>query len=82
MKTTLEIPDALFKKLKELAAARGTSLKALVESALRQMLGKETRGRQRYRLRKHTFRGKGLQHGLQEGRWADVRGLIYEGQGG
>ena len=82
MKTTIEISDSLFRQAKELAAARGTSLRAIVESALRQMLGKENHARKRFRLRKHTFRGKGLRPGLQEGRWVDIRALIYEGQGG
>jgi predicted DNA-binding ribbon-helix-helix protein len=82
MKTTIEISDALFRKMKEVAAARGTTLKALVESAIRQSLEQESRPKKRFRLRKHTVRGKGLHPGIREGRWTDIRSLIYEGQGG
>lgn len=39
MKTTLEIPDALFRKAKARAAERGQSLKALVTEALQEKLG-------------------------------------------
>ncbi len=38
MKTTLEIPDALFRKAKATAALRGQSLKELVNAALEQVL--------------------------------------------
>jgi hypothetical protein len=38
MKTTLEIPDALFRKAKSTAAQRGQTLKQLVTEALREKL--------------------------------------------
>ena len=38
MKTTVEIPDALFRKAKARAAERGQSLKALVTEALQEKL--------------------------------------------
>ena len=38
MKTTIEIPDPLFRKAKSTAAARGQSLKQLVNEALREKL--------------------------------------------
>ncbi len=38
MKTTLDIPDALFRKAKSKAAERGQSLKALVTEALQEKL--------------------------------------------
>jgi hypothetical protein len=38
MKTTLEIPDALFRRVKMKAAERGQSLKAFVGDALREKL--------------------------------------------
>ena len=40
MKTTLEIPDPLFRKAKAAAAARGQTLKQLVNEALRDKLTK------------------------------------------
>lgn len=44
MKTTLEIPDALFRATKARAAHRGESLKAYVCEALRARLEKEGAG--------------------------------------
>lgn len=44
MKTTLEVPDAVFRKAKATAAERGTSLQAFVTEALREKLaGRATR---------------------------------------
>ena len=40
MKTTFEIPDPLFRKAKAAAAARGQTLKQLVNEALRDKLTK------------------------------------------
>lgn len=40
MKTTLDIPDPLFRKAKSIAAARGQSLKDFVAEALRDKLGR------------------------------------------
>jgi hypothetical protein len=42
MKTTLDIPDALFRRAKSKAAERGQSLKALVTEALQEKLAANT----------------------------------------
>ena len=42
MKTTLEIPDDLFKRTKATAAMRGESLKDFVTEALESHLGRQT----------------------------------------
>ena len=44
MKTTLELPDPLFRKAKATAAARGQSLKEFVTEALRDKLSPPSRG--------------------------------------
>jgi len=80
--STIEIPDSLFRRLKSLAAERRTTLKALVQAAIRQMVGSGSRRQRGFRLRQASVRGKGVQPGIREGRWADFRSLIYEGQGG
>ena len=46
MKTTLEIPDALFRRAKAVAAERGIPLRALVTEALADALRPQTNGRQ------------------------------------
>ncbi|HEX6769845.1 MAG TPA: hypothetical protein VF208_10880, partial [Candidatus Binatia bacterium] len=57
MRTTLEISDELFRLLKRKAADDGTSLRQVVESALRAYLGKQTK-RKGYQLRWNTERGR------------------------
>jgi hypothetical protein len=80
MKTTIEVGDALFHAAKRAAAGRKLTLKAIVELALRQYLEGQTQARPR--LRRHTFRGRGLQPGLSESDWAAIRERAYEGRGG
>jgi hypothetical protein len=83
MKTTIEINDTLFHEAKQLAARRGMTLRAVFESALRHFLDPRGSGNQRaFRLRRHSFRGRGLQAGLAEEDWAMIRERAYEGRGG
>jgi len=83
MKTTIEINDALFDQAKRLATQRRTTLRAVVESALRHFLDRHGSGnRPSFRLRRHSFRGRGLQAGLTEQNWAAIRERAYEGRGG
>ena len=44
MKTTLEVPDRLFRKAKATAAERGQSLKAFVTEALQEKLSRRAAG--------------------------------------
>lgn len=43
MRTTIDINDVLFRAAKRMAAERGTSLREVVEAALRQHLGRTKR---------------------------------------
>ena len=81
MKTTLEVSDALLARAKTLAAREGTTMRALVEEGLRRVL-EERKGRRPFHLRQASFQGQGVQAGQQEGDWAQLRELIYEGRGG
>lgn len=82
MKTTVDINDTLLLQAKELAAKRQQTLKSILEIALRQFLEANANNRPPFRLRKHTFRGHGVQSGMAEGDWATIREAIYEGRGG
>jgi Bacterial antitoxin of type II TA system, VapB len=78
MKTTLDISDALFNEAKAVARRRGTTLRSVVESALRQYL--DDPGSQRrpaFRLRRHAFKGRGLQPGLVGASWDQIREISY-----
>ena len=57
MKTTLEIDDRLLERAKQHAATRGTTLRAVVEEALRARLTPRPEVRARYRFSPPTVRG-------------------------
>ena len=80
MKTTIEIPAPLLESAKREARRRGVPLRAVVEEGLRRVIAESAR-REPFTLRKASFRGRGLQAGVVEGRWDVVRDLIYEGRG-
>jgi hypothetical protein len=80
MKTTVEIPDSLLLEAKRLAEKEGTTIKVLVEEGLRRIILERKKGK-RFRLRKLSFRGKGVQDDVTEGSWEKIRELIYEGRG-
>ena len=81
MKTTVEISDWLLREARKLAARKGVTLKALIESSLRQTIAKSGR-RTSFKLRRASFKGKGLQSDLRHVSSAHVRDLTYEGRGG
>jgi len=81
MKTTVQIPDNLFQEARKLANLERTTLKALIEEGLRRIVSQRKR-RNGFRLRKATFKGKGLQPHLAGASWEQIRELSYEGRGG
>ncbi len=81
MKTTVDIPQSLLDEAKELAANNRTTVKALVEEGLRRVIG-EHQGSKMFRLRKATFKGKGLQTDMAGATWEAMRERAYEGRGG
>jgi Arc/MetJ family transcription regulator len=81
MKTTIEISDSLLDEAKRLAAKEGTTIRAYVEQGLRRIVA-ERKSRGQFRLRKATFKGKGLQPGVQDATWERIREAIYQGRGG
>ncbi len=80
MKTTVEISDPLLEQAKRVAAREGTTVKALIERGLRFVLAERKRTRV-FRLRKATYRGKGLQPAAKGVGWGKLRELAYEGRG-
>jgi hypothetical protein len=81
MKTTIQIPDSLFEEARKLAQRERTTLKSLVEQGLRKVISERKR-RQRFQLRKASFKGKGLQAHLTGASWEQIREISYEGRGG
>jgi Arc/MetJ family transcription regulator len=81
MKTTIEISDSLLEEAKRLAAKEGTTVRAYVEQGLRRIVAeRKTRGK--FTLRNATFKGTGLQPGVQDPTWEKIRQAIYQGRGG
>jgi hypothetical protein len=81
MKTTIEISDPLLREARNVASRDGTTLRALVEEGLRQVVAEKKR-RPAFRLKQVTFGGRGLKPDLQDAEWEKIRDLAYEGRGG
>ena len=81
MKTTVEISDALLDEAKKLAAREGTSVRNLIEQGLRHVVS-DSKPRRAFRLRKASFKGRGLSAEARRLDWPHLRELAYEGRGG
>ncbi|MGA7617718.1 MAG: DUF2191 domain-containing protein [Thermoanaerobaculia bacterium] len=79
-KTTVEIRKPLLDAARKVAVREGISLRALIEQGLEHAI-QEHKATKPFRLRRATFRGRGLQKGVREGDWSDLRDRIYEGRG-
>lgn len=79
MKTTVEIPDALFKEVKKYASTHGLTFRQVLETSLRSTLDEKNSGKKPFKLRDGSFKGTGMTPGLD---WPAIRKLIYEGRGG
>ena len=81
MKTTIDLADALFLEVKTLAEHRKITFRAIVEAALHRFLAQERDAQPAFRLRDAAVTGDGLQPGIAEGNWGQLRALIYEEHG-
>jgi Arc/MetJ family transcription regulator len=83
MKTTIQIADNLFREARQLARQERTTRRALVEEGLRDVISERRRRRKRdFRLRKASFKGRGLQPHMAGATWDQILDLSYEGRGG
>jgi len=80
MKTTVQIPDSIFEEARKIAQHEKTTMKALIQEGLRRIISERKR-RGRFKLRKATFKGNGLQPHLAGASWDKIRELSYEGRG-
>jgi hypothetical protein len=81
MKTTVEIPDTLLDEARKAAARQDTTLRVLIIEGLRRVLAERKRA-SAFRLRKATFRGKGLQPEMAGASWERMREMAYDKRGG
>ena len=82
MKTTLEISDPLLREARKVAARDRTTLRALVEQGLRRVVAEKQRRQPAFRLRKASFKGRGLRPELRDAEWSQLRELAYGDRGG
>ncbi len=64
MRTTVRLDDDLLAQIKQFAAEQSMTLTAVLELALREMLARRERLRDERRTPLPTFRGNGLQPGV------------------
>ncbi len=75
------LSDNLFKKARKVAQQEGTTLKALVEEGLNKVISeRHRRKRKSFRLRRATFKGKGLQPHLAGATWDQILDISYRGR--
>jgi len=79
MRMTLDIAASLLCEAKQLAAREGTTLRALVEEGLRRLI-EEKKRKGAFRLRKVSFKGRGLRPELAGAGWERIGDLAYESE--
>ena len=80
MKTTVEISDSLLREARKVAAREGVTLRTLVERGLHHVVAETKRGAP-FKLRRASFKGRGLQADARDAAWDKLRDLAYEGRG-
>ena len=79
MKTTVELPDELFREAKAYAASHGITLREVVERGVRSLVRGSASRLRRFRMKTVTMRGEGI---AGAGDWNSMRSKIYKGHGG
>lgn len=83
MKTTIDMGSSLFAQLRDFAHKHHTTMRAVIERALRDLFDKETQeSKKPFVLKDGSFGGSGYVEGINEGDWDKIREIIYEGRGG
>ena len=80
MKTTVDIPDDLLDQAKRLAKAEHTTFRVLLMEGLRWVIAKRSEAED-FQLEDRSVDGNGLQEGVADGSWEQIRDLIYRGRG-
>jgi hypothetical protein len=80
MKTTVEISDTLLREVRKLAVQEGVTLRILIERGLRRVVA-ERKPSAPFKLRRASFKGKGIQPEIRDASWEKLRDLAYDGRG-
>lgn len=78
MKTTIELPDALFAQAQQHAKSHHMTMKALIEQGLRKVMTEQTEEKP-FKLRDGSFKGgNGMTPEFQNATWGQIREFIYD----
>ncbi|MBI5707891.1 MAG: hypothetical protein HZC36_12980 [Armatimonadetes bacterium] len=78
MKTTIQIPDLLFRAAKKKALDEGVTLAQLITRALAAEISPSHKGAFKFNPGAFTFKGKpGIQPGVDFSNWEQIRALCY-----
>ena len=80
MRTTIRLDDHLLREAKDIAAQSGKTLTALVENALRETIARHRQRARRPRVRLPTFKGQGLQPGVDLDDSAGLMDVMADGR--
>jgi hypothetical protein len=80
VKTTIDLSDELAKQAKAYAARKLTTLRAVIEQGIRQVL-RNDRSVSQFKLRDASVGGNGLRKEYADADWAKIREAAYKGRG-
>lgn len=80
MKITLDITDSLLREVREPAVRKGVTLESLIERGLHNVVS-EAKQVSPFKLRRASFKGKGLRAEPNDSSWDALLDLTYEGRG-
>ena len=80
IKTTVEISDPLLREVRKLAARQGVTLRTLIERGLLRVIS-DANPAKPFKLRRASFKGKGLQPEFQGVSWDRLRDAAYQDHG-
>ena len=81
MKTTIEIADDLFERVREVARKENTTLRSLTEEGLRLVLKVKQQAKSKKLPPLVTVGGRGLTDEFKNVDWEKIRDEIYRGHG-
>lgn len=81
VKTTVEIPDELYQRVRVMIAEQNTTFRSLLEDALRRVLAEHDRQRRAGTVQDLRYGAGGMSAEFAHGGWERIRDAIYEGRG-
>lgn len=81
VKTTVNLPRGLMEEARIVAREGRTTLRGLVEAGLRRELRLRANASAPFKLRDGSFRGEGVQPGIDLSDWDQMLSLIYGDRG-